>query len=78
MTMVGVECTFDAEGHVRVRRVRRAGTWTAVEQGRQWVDGEGRHVLVMLPGQVAWELLLRSDTLTWEERPVGNPNLRMV
>lgn len=78
MRLVGVECRFDEEGHVRVRRMQRDGTWITVEQGRQWVDREGRHVLVMLPGRETRELLLRSDTLTWEDRPVGNPNIRMV
>jgi hypothetical protein len=64
---VEVDCTFDADGRVRVRRVRLGRPWQPVEQGRQWTDADGRHVLVMLDG-VARELVLRADTLAWELR----------
>jgi hypothetical protein len=64
---VEVDCKFDENGHVHVRRVRLGRPWQAVEQGRQWSDAEGRHVLVMLPVGVR-ELVLRADTLTWELR----------
>jgi hypothetical protein len=66
---VEVDCTFDADGRVRVRRIRLGKPWQPVEQGRQWADADGRHVLVMLSGGVR-ELLLRADTLTWELRDV--------
>lgn len=64
---VEVDCTFDESGRVRVRRVRMGRPWQPVEQGRQWTDAEGRHVLVMLEGSVR-ELHLRADTLAWELR----------
>ncbi len=64
---VEVDCTFDEDGRVRVRRIRLGRPWQAVEQGRQWSDADGRHVLIMLPDG-ARELLLRPDTLTWELR----------
>lgn len=64
---VEVDCRFDEDGRVHVRRVRLGRPWQAVEQGRQWVDDDGRHVLVMLAGGVR-ELVLRADTLTWELR----------
>ena len=64
---VEVDCTFGADGRVRVRRVRLGRPWRVVEQGRQWADADARHVLVMLDGTVH-ELVLRADTLTWELR----------
>ena len=64
---VEVDCTFDETGRVRVRRVRLGRPWQPVEQGRQWADADGRHVLVMLDGAVR-ELVLRADTLAWELR----------
>ena len=68
---IEVDCTFDEDGRVRVRRVRLGRPWQVVEQGRQWADADGRHVLVMLNGVVR-ELLLRAHTLTWELRePAG-------
>jgi len=66
-TPIEVDCTFDASGRVHIRRVRLGRPWQAVEQGRQWADADGRHVLVMLPDGVR-ELLLRADTLSWEVR----------
>ncbi len=64
---IEVDCTFDGDGRVRVRRIRQGRPWQTVEQGRQWVDADGRHVLIMLAGEVS-ELLLRADTLIWELR----------
>jgi hypothetical protein len=40
-----------------------------VEQGRQWQDENGRHVLVMRPGRQVEELLLSGETLRWEIVP---------
>jgi len=72
---IEVDCTFEADGRVRVRRVRLGRPWQVVEQGRQWADGDGRHVLVMLNGVVR-ELLLRADTLAWELREL--PGARRI
>ncbi|MGH2537259.1 MAG: hypothetical protein ACRDHL_07680 [Candidatus Promineifilaceae bacterium] len=69
--LVGVECRFAADGTVDVSRVFLDGRWQPVGQGRQWADRQGRHVLVMLEGHRPRELLLRSDTTTWELRPLG-------
>ncbi len=64
---VEVDCTFGEDGRVRVRRVRLGRPWQPVEQGRQWADADGRHVLIRLPDGVR-ELVLRADTLAWELR----------
>ena len=72
---VEVDCTFETDGRVRVRRIRLGRPWQPVQQGRQWSDAAGRHVLVMLPDG-AHELLLRADTLTWELREL--PGARLV
>jgi hypothetical protein len=72
MTMIGVDCTFSPDGTVRVRRVEMGGQWQMVEQGRQWLDDYGRHVLVMLPGSQAREIILRPNTLAWEVVPRQN------
>ncbi|NCF67874.1 MAG: hypothetical protein GWP61_18065 [Chloroflexi bacterium] len=63
---IGVECTFEKDGRVRVRRVEVDDRWLAVEQGRQWVDEIGRHVLIMVPGGDVQEILLSANTLQWE------------
>ena len=78
---VEVDCTFDEDGRVRVRRVRLGRPWQAVQQGRQWADTDGRHVLIMLPRlpqppDGVRELLLRADTLTWELREL--PSARQI
>lgn len=66
---ISVDCTIFSDGRIRVRRVRLGGSWRMIEQGRQWQDVAGRHVLVMLPGQQVTELLLSAQTLTWEIVP---------
>ena len=63
---IGVECKFTVDGRLSVTRVYLEGRWVAVEQGRQWVDQLGRHVLLMLPGRIVREIRLRPDTMTWE------------
>lgn len=69
MDRVGVECTIAANGTVRVRRVHMAGRWRGVEQGRQWLADDGRHVLIRASGGQVRELILRPETLTWELAP---------
>ena len=66
MKSVAVDCLFQEDGTIRVRRVRVEGTWAAIGQGRQWQDEEGRHVLIMLDGRDVWELLLNAGSLAWE------------
>jgi hypothetical protein len=65
MERIGVDCRFEANGRVRVRRIRMDETWHTVAQGRQWQDASGRHVLVMLAGERIEELLLSAEDLTW-------------
>jgi hypothetical protein len=66
MKPISVDCTFKTDGSVRVRRVEIEGAWWSVEQGRQWMDEYGRHVLIMLPNNQVREIILRADSLTWE------------
>ena len=76
--MIGVECRFLSEGRVEVQRIQIDGRWLTVEQGRQWVDRGGRHVLIMAPGMAAQELILLPDTMTWQMEPVGPPTQHIV
>jgi hypothetical protein len=69
MEKVGVECRFDPDGRVHVRRVHMDDQWQAAAQGRQWQDESGRHVLVMLPGERIVELWLSVQDLTWRLAP---------
>lgn len=38
---------------------------TVTAGGRTWLDDAGRHVLVMVPGDRVFELLLRRSDLMW-------------
>jgi len=75
---IGVECSFTENGTVRVRRIQLGKNWIGVGQGRQWQDGNGRHVLIMLSNQQTREIVLRPDTLVWEMKAEGNTNVRLV
>lgn len=70
MTRLAVDCTFSSDGSVRIRRVKIDKRWQAVSQGRQWLDQNGRHVLIMLDENKVREVILRPDTLAWEMRPM--------
>lgn len=65
MESVGVDCRFGQDGVVQVKQVQVNGRWLPVGQGRQWVDENGRHVLIMLPGNTVRELVLQPGTLRW-------------
>ena len=62
---IGVDCTFDEDGRVRVRRVKMGNSWLVVDPGRQWVDEHGRHALIMIPGGRVFEIVLSPETLSW-------------
>ena len=66
---VAVDCLFDPDGRVRVRRVQIDDQWLPVEQGRQWYDENGRHVLIMRPDDEVQEILLSPRSLQWELVP---------
>ncbi len=70
---IGVECTFWSDGRIHIRRVKLGASWHMVEQGRQWVDKNGRHVLIMLPGRQAVEIVLERESLTWQLVPHRQP-----
>ena len=73
---VGVDCVFEQDGRVRVRRVKLNDEWLAVEQGRQWRDENGRHFLIIVPGLDVQEILLAPDMLQWRLLPrQGGPAL---
>lgn len=62
---IAVDCSFEKDGHVRVRRIALDDRWLVVEPGRQWVDEYGRHVLIIIPGGQVYEIVLSPGTLTW-------------
>lgn len=64
--MIGVECTFVPDGRCYIKRIQIDEQWQPVEQGRQWLDQQGRHVLVRILERPVQEIVLRPDTLTWE------------
>ena len=78
MNQVGVDCRFNLDGSVVVKRIFMDGEWLGVGQGRQWVDHEGRHILIMLAGDEVGELLLQGETMTWWLRQVGGGRPTMV
>ena len=78
MRATDVDCVTGAEGSVRVRRVRYEGGWVSVEQGRQWEDETGRHILIMVGGASVWELRLSRNTLRWTLHETGGGGSRLA
>jgi hypothetical protein len=75
MKAIGVDCTFAVDGTVQVRRIAVDGAWEAVEQGRQWLDEAGRHVLVMRGGVAVREIVLQRDGLAWGLKKQQGPQV---
>ncbi len=75
---IGVECRFAVDGTVDVGRIYLDGSWQPVGQGRQWVDGNGRHVLVLLQEDEPREILLLPKSMTWVLLPVGSGRTGVV
>jgi len=83
-----VEARFEIAGTVRPRRFTWGRSWLDVSDvGRQWMNQDGRHVLVMTQasrsgekwtpgGQHVFELLLERESLTW--RVVRAPDRLMA
>ena len=67
--IISVDCIIDQDGRVRVRRVQLDDQWLPVEQGRQWIDENGRHVLITVLGGDVQEILLSPRSLQWELVP---------
>lgn len=71
MRNIGVDVIFTADGAVQVSRVQVDGHWSRVGQGRQWLDEDGRHCLIMLSDNSVREIILHSQTLLWVVKPVA-------
>jgi len=69
--MIGVACFFDEEGKIAVQRISMDNQWMVVSQGRQWVDEEGLHVLIMFADDQARELILESSSMNWKLELLG-------
>ncbi len=66
---LAVDGIFHEDGRITVRRIKLDGSWHHVQQGRQWVDENGCHLLIMIPGRSVDELLFSRDTLHWQLLP---------
>jgi hypothetical protein len=76
MKPLSVECTFTADGRVQIRRIKIDTDWLSIEQGRQWADNSGRHVLIQLQGSVR-QLTLQPDTLIWHIKNLSSSHVAL-
>jgi hypothetical protein len=66
---IAVNCTFEPDGRIQLHRIKLADHWLNVQQGRQWTDEQGHHILVIIAGQEVQEILLSPTTLHWQIMP---------
>jgi len=78
MDRIGVDCRFNEDGSIRIFLIALDQSWIAVEQGRQWVDKLGRHVLIMLSDGSVKEICLLSDTMTWQVSEIIDQGMRLA
>ena len=78
MKRIGVDCRFYEDGSIQVVQIAGDQAWFTVEQGRQWVDKLGRHVLIMFADGTVKEICLRPDTMTWHILDAESRGTRLV
>ena len=67
---IAVDCIFEADGRIQIRRIKLDDHWLSVQQGRQWTDEQGHHTLVIISGHEAQEILLSPTTMQWQILPL--------
>jgi hypothetical protein len=66
MEPVEVLANFDLQGVVIPKRFTlKKVEYHVVSVGRRWMDEEGLHILVMVPGERVFELLFLPGSGTW-------------
>jgi nicotinamide-nucleotide amidase len=71
---VDVRARYNAQGQALPVSLALDGISYVVEStGRRWQDGEGEHILVMIKGGKAFELLCSTPGGMWTAREVGKP-----
>ncbi len=66
---IAVDCIFGPDGRIQIRRIKLNDHWLSIQQGRQWTDEQGHHILVIISGDEAQEILLSPETLRWQILP---------
>jgi hypothetical protein len=66
MEKINVTATFDTQGNIIPLSVQRYGqTLPVISTGRDWIDEEGHHILVMVRENVVTHLLFVSGDGLW-------------
>lgn len=74
---INVLAKFDAQNQIRpVKIIWRDQTYPILSTGRRWADELGQHILVMLPGDHAYELIYTPSGEVWHLRQIGMSSSR--
>jgi len=69
MEPVEVLANFDLQGVVTPQRFTfHEVEYRVVSVGRRWIDEDGQHILVMVPGERVFELVFLPGSGTWSLR----------
>lgn len=72
MQPVEVTARFDLEGQATpLSFVWQGRSYPVDSTGRRWQDALGQHILVMVPGDRVYELILAVGEIRWYLRDVG-------
>ncbi|MBN1220755.1 MAG: hypothetical protein JXM69_17675 [Anaerolineae bacterium] len=68
---IRVTCSLDEQGDTNLQHLTWRGIhYPIVAVGRQWDDGDGRHVMAEAADFTRFELLLSRDDLIWRVKKV--------
>jgi hypothetical protein len=66
MEAIDVTARFDSQGNISPLSFTWQGqTYPVGSTGRRWEDAEGKHVLVMVPGEKVFELVFIPSVGRW-------------
>ncbi len=68
-----VEADISADSTIRPRTFTHNGvTHHVAHVGRQWLENNTRHVLVMTPARDTYELMVSMPEMQWVVKPIGS------
>jgi len=77
MEPIEITVRFNIEGQIEPLKFTWKGhNYLVTSTGRRWEDEQGKHILIMAPGDKVYEILFVPVDARWYLRPVGSQPLQ--
>jgi hypothetical protein len=76
MEPIGITIRFNIDGQIEPLRLTwRGHDYPVTSTGRRWDDEQGKHILIMVPGDKVYEILFVPEEVRWYLRPIAPEHL---